>query len=137
MAGVETDLTTKRYAARVFWTAGIFNIAVGASGFLVPDLTAQLMGIPRPANPVFMQMTSWLVLVFGIGYCLVARRPERNRDLMLVGIVGKLLVLPLMVAAWRRGDVQGGAVAASAADLVFAGLFFDVRRRVSDAPSPG
>ena len=131
---------TRQYAARVFWTAGIFNIAVGASGFLTPDLMAQSLGIERPANPIFLHMTSWLVLVLGIGYCLTARTPERNQDLMLVGAVGKLLVLPLMFAAWRHGDVQFVGVLGAAADFVFALLFFDVLRRMGAlrvVPSPG
>lgn len=128
-----------RYAARVFGAAGIFNIVVGASGFLAPDLTVRMMGIPRPANPVFMHLALWLVLVLGVGYCLIARNPGRNRDLMLIGGIGKIFVLPLMIAAWRHGDVQGTAVLAGAADFVFALLFFDVLRRsaASDAVSPG
>jgi hypothetical protein len=131
---------TRRYAARVFWTAGIFNIVVGASGFLAPDLMAQSLGLDRPANPVFLHLTSWLVVVLGIGYCLTARAPERNQDLMLIGAIGKLFVLPMMFAAWRHGNVQFVGVVGSAADFVFALLFFDVLRRMSAfrvAPSPG
>ena len=69
--------------------------------------------------------------MLGLGYWLTAANPERNRDLMLVGAIGKLFVLPIMLAAWRRGDVGGSGVAAGAVDLVFALLFLDVMRRLS------
>ena len=122
-----------RYAARTFAAAGIFNILVGAATFLAPDRTATLMGISLPANRLFLHLSTWLVVVFGIGYCLVALHPERNRDLMLLGGLGKILVLPIMLAAWRRGDVGASGVAASAVDFVFALLFFDVLRRTGEA----
>ena len=63
------------------------------------------------------------------GYCLVALHPERNRDLMRIGALGKLLVLPIVVLAWRRGDASGAGVVASSGDLVLALLFLDVLRR--------
>jgi hypothetical protein len=119
-----------RYASRVFAAAGIFNIVVGASGFVAPLVTARMMSIGLPENPLFMDMAMWLVLVLGIGYCLTALNPERNGDLMLVGGVGKLLVLPIMLAAWRRGHVGISGVLAGSVDFVFALLFFDVWRRV-------
>jgi hypothetical protein len=120
-----------RYAARVFGTAGLFNVVVGMSVFLAPVATARLLGITLPESPLFMHLAMWLVLVLGIGYWLTALHPERNRDLMLVGGVGKLIVLPLMLSAWRRGDVGASAVLAGAGDLVFALLFFDVMRRTA------
>lgn len=121
---------TISYARQVFTVAGLFNVVLGAAALLAPATTAGLLGVVRPANPLFMELAAWLVLVFGIGYWLTARTPGRNRDLMLIGGLGKLLVLPLMLGAWRRGDAGLAAVAAGAGDLVFALLFFDVRRRL-------
>ena len=122
-----------RYAQWVFAAAGVFNIAVGAAVFLAPATALRLLGTPAPAPPLFTDMTGWLVLVLGVGYCLTARNPARNRDLMLIGTIGKLLVLPLTLAAWRRGDVAFTAVGAGAGDLVFALLFVDVMRRMTQA----
>jgi hypothetical protein len=127
--------TGRRYATRVFATAGVFNVLVGGAAFLAPDVTNQLLGIARPGNPVFMYLGSWLVLVFGIGYGLTALNPERNRDLMLLGGLGKALVLPLMLWMWHRGEVGASAVAASVSDFVFALLFFDVLRRMPFVPA--
>ncbi|HYC22205.1 MAG TPA: hypothetical protein VEI94_05855 [Candidatus Bathyarchaeia archaeon] len=123
-----------RYASRVFIVAGIFNIAFGSLAFLAPRLTTRLLGIDRPDNPLFMDLAVWMVIVLGIGYCLVGLSPERNRDLMLVGALGKILVLPLMLSAWGRGDVGLPGVTTGVVDFVFALLFFDVMRRTR-APS--
>jgi hypothetical protein len=119
----------RRYAARVFGAAAVLNIALGTSAFLAPGPTARLMGIALPESLLFMDLAMWLVLVLGIGYALTALNPERNRDLMLIGGVGKLLVLPLTLAAWRRGEIGVSGVGGGAVDLVFALLFFDVMRR--------
>jgi hypothetical protein len=121
-----------RSASRVFGLAAVFNVAIGASGLLAPVATARMMGIDPPQNPIFAYLSFWLILVFGVGYGLTARRPERNRDLMLLGGLGKLFVLPIMLAAWQRGHVGPLAVGASFGDLVFALLFFDVRRRTPE-----
>jgi len=118
------------YASRIFAVAGIFNLLVGIGGFVAPEVTCGLLGVPLPTNRVFMQLAMWLIIVVGVGYCLTALHPERNRDLMRIGALGKLLVLPIVVLAWRRGDASGAGVVASSGDLVLALLFFDVLRRL-------
>jgi len=119
-----------RYAARVFGVAGVFNVLVGLSGLLVPDLVLSRIGIGRPENPIFVQLAFGLILLLGIGYWLVARHPERNHDLMLLGALGKLFVFPFMLWAWSQGHAGVHAVGAGFGDLVFAVLFFDVLRRM-------
>ena len=118
-----------RYAVRVFGTAAIFNVVVGVSGLLAPSVGSRVLGVPLPENRVFLHIAMWLIAVLGVGYALVALRPARNRDLMLVGGIGKMLVLPLMLAAWRRGDVAAPGIGAGVIDFVLAVLFFDVMRR--------
>src|SRR5512140_3427142 len=113
-----------RYAARVFWAAALFNTLIGAIGLVAPSVTARLMGIEPPHNPIFAILASWLILVLGFGYVLVARNPAGNRDLMLLGAVGKLFVLPIMLAAWLRGWAGAAALPPGAGDFVFALLFF-------------
>ena len=119
-----------RYATRVFAAAGAMNLLVGLTGLLAPGVACGLLGIAVPSSRVFLYLAMWLIAVVGVGYCLTARHPERNRDLMRIGALGKLLVLPLMWAAWRRAEVGGAAVVASGGDLFFALLFLDVLRRM-------
>jgi hypothetical protein len=119
-----------RYATGVFGTAGIANIIVGAVTFLAPLTVADLVGARRPETTLFIELSGWLVLVLGIGYCLAAWNQDRNRDLMLIGAIGKFLVLPLMIAGWRRGDVGFAGVIGGAGDFVLALLFLDVLRRM-------
>lgn len=126
-----------RYATGVFLLAAIFNVGIGTMAFLAPAVTTWLMGVTLPERPLFMQLAMWMVLVLGVGYGLTARRPEQNRDLMLVGAAGKLLVLPLMLSAWGRGDAGLVGVAAGAFDGIFALLFLDVWRRTSPARAAG
>src|SRR5262249_16426469 len=121
---------TTRYAARVFGTAAIFNVLVGAGILLAPALGLPVMGVAPPGHPIFLRLGAGLIVLLGIGYYLTARNPGRNRDLMLLGGLGKLFVLPLMLSAWRQGQVGFPAVLGGAGDLVFALLFFDIMRRM-------
>ena len=126
----------RTYATRVFTAAGILNVGVGLSAFFAPLLTAQMMGLDRLGDPVLMRLVALLVAVLGLGYWLTARHPERNRDLMLMGGVGKGLVLPVMLSAWLAGEIGPAGLGGGVLDFVFALLFFDVLRR-TPAPSPG
>jgi len=121
---------TTRYATRVFGTAAIFNVLIGAGILLAPALGLPVMGVAPPENPIFLRLAAGLIVLLGIGYYLTARNPGRNRDLMLLGGLGKLFVLPLMLSAWRQGQVGFPAVLGGAGDLVFALLFFDIMRRM-------
>ena len=48
---------------------------------------------------------------------------------MKLGALGKMLVLPLMLAAWSRGEIGPSGVASAGGDLAFALLCLDVPRR--------
>jgi hypothetical protein len=124
---------TSRYASRVFAVAGILNVLVGTAGFVAPQAVVGRLGMPLPPNPVFLHLAMWLIALLGLGYLLVALHPERNRDLMWVGAIGKAMVLPIMLAGWRRGDIGVPGVVTGAGDLVFAILFLDVIRRLGPA----
>jgi hypothetical protein len=125
----------RAYATRVFTTAGIVNLTVGIAAFFAPFVTARMMGLERLSDPVLMKLTGLLVAVLGIAYCLTALNPERNRDLMLVGGIGKILVLPVMLSAWLGGEIGAAGLGGGAVDFVFALLFFDVMRR-TPVPRP-
>lgn len=126
----------RRYATRVFAAAALLNVAVGLGLFVAPAPTLSMMGVAPPSSRVLLQLAAWLILVFGIGYALTARDPDGNRDLMRLGAIGKMAVLPLMLAGWARGEVGPAGVASGGGDLVFALLFLDVLRRTrGSAPS--
>jgi hypothetical membrane protein len=122
-----------RYASGVFFTAGTLNILAGSFAFLTPQVALRLVGVNRLDNPLFVDLSLWLVLVMGIGYCLVALNPERNRDLMFIGGLGKILVLPLALSAWGRGDIGVGGIVVGVTDFILALLFLDVMRRTRPA----
>ena len=119
----------RRYATQVFGAAAVMNVGVGVGLFVAPAATLAMMGMQPPSSQVLLQLAAWLILVFGVGYAFTARDPDGNRDLMRLGAIGKMLVLPLMLAAWRRGEVGPAGVASGGGDLVFALLFLDVLRR--------
>jgi apolipoprotein N-acyltransferase len=60
----------------LFLSAAIFNWAVGLALAFEARLLFDLFRVtPAPSEPLFLQLFSWLVVVFGIGYFWVYRNP--------------------------------------------------------------
>src|SRR5580704_301421 len=92
----------------LFVVAAIWNVAVGLAAMLVPERMASLVyRTPLPIdNPT--ALAAWsdfaaCVLLFGLGYAIVARDTSRNHGLVWIGIIGKLGV----VAAWGYRSANG------------------------------
>ena len=79
-----------KHARALFYVAAVFNF--GAVVLLHPasGMAAALAVSPAPGSGVFDQIALVAILAFGIGYWLVARDPDRNRDLVKIGMAAKL-----------------------------------------------
>ena len=81
------------------------------------------VGQPVPDNLLTARMAAWLIMVFGVGYLLVARDPPANRSVVWLGAMGKA---PIAFFVWLDG---GNAVLGTSSfllslgDLVFVALF--------------
>ena len=76
----------------------------------------------------FLWYHLFLVLVFGygLGYYWIGNDPVRNRDIIKMGIFGKILVFILLTGGWIKGVITILLAGAGAVDLVFAILFFRI-----------
>ncbi len=78
----------------LFWTliaAGIYNIAWGAWVILFPSYSFAVFGIEPPRYPELWQCIGMIVGVYGLGYIIAARDPNRHWPIILVGFLGKIL----------------------------------------------
>ena len=114
------DTTTVK---RLFIVAAIFNfsVAVMLGGF--QSIFLPILGMEPLDNTAFLHLFMALVFVYGLGYYWVACNPETNRDIIRMGIIGKLLVVVILLVHAFWGNVSWGFAAVGSADLVFAILF--------------
>jgi hypothetical protein len=109
----------------MFLTAAIFNWAVGLTLAFKAEFLFELFRVtPVPAEPLFLQLFSWLVIVFGIGYFWAYKDPVANVPVIKLGIVGKLSVVLVALACVLAGAVSGQMMLLASADLVYVVLFW-------------
>jgi len=91
-----------------------------------PELFYRLLFIDEPitlAAKLYVDLFAVVVITFGWAYWTISRDPPAHRDLVLMGIIGKLLVV---VVAWYHALAGTGPLNLALlilADLAFA-LFF-------------
>jgi hypothetical protein len=71
--------------------AGTFNLLVGMSMICLYHEGYKILGVPKPALILPVQMMGILVGLFGVGYHLVAANPVENRNLLMLGFWSKAL----------------------------------------------
>lgn len=79
--------------------AGTFNLLAGASMMTLYHEGYKLLGVPKPQLILPVQLMGVLVALFGVGYHLVASNPVENRNVLMLGMLSKLICS--LVAAWH------------------------------------
>jgi small multidrug resistance pump len=72
-----------------FYAAALYNLLWGAAIILFPRRSIRLLGLPETMPVPLWQVIGMLVMVYAPGYFWAARHPERHRQLVLIGMVGK------------------------------------------------
>jgi len=83
----------KNNASSSLWLklAGIYNLVFGIAVILFPNLLFELCKITSPRYPEIWQCVGMIVGVYGIGYLIASRDPDRHWPIILVGLLGKIL----------------------------------------------
>ena len=122
---------TDKTIRTLFLTAAIFNWAVGLALAFKAQLLFDLFWVtPAPTEPLFLQLFSWLVIVFGIGYFWVSRDPAANVPIIKLGILGKLSVVLAALGCVLMGAVSWQMLILASADGVYAFLFWRALKAV-------
>jgi hypothetical protein len=109
----------------MFLTAAIFNWAVGLTLAFKAEFLFELFRVtPVPAEPLFLQLFSWLVIVFGIGYFWVSKDPAANVPVIKLGLLGKLSVVLVALVCVLAGTVSWQMMILASADLLYVILFW-------------
>ena len=87
----ENKAPSSRFARVTLVVAGIYNLIWGAAILAFPLALFELCDIEPPRYPAIWQCVGMIVGVYGVGYVIAARDPNRHWPIVLVGLLGKIL----------------------------------------------
>lgn len=89
------EQSMKEKYAKMFFIGSLWNMFFAGLALVLPNFGKKLcFGFGKAAVndslEAFYKLTWALVFVYGIGYYIVSRNPEKNRGIVWMGILGKL-----------------------------------------------
>ena len=73
-----------------FYAAALYNLLWGLAIILFPRRTLRALDLPATVPLPLWQVIGMLVMVYAPGYWWAGRDPIRHRQLILIGLIGKL-----------------------------------------------
>jgi len=70
---------------------GCYNLLAGLNMLVFYHESFKALGVPKPDLMMPVQLVGILVMLFGVGYLLVASNPVENRNLLMLGFWSKAL----------------------------------------------
>ena len=110
---------------RMFLIGALWNVLGGAFIIAATGWVFRTAGLTPPVPPLYYYAWIALFMTFGLGYYLVYRDMFRNRDIVLLGAIGKgaFAVVFLYNFAVYSGAVPRFFLVPVIGDLVFVVLF--------------
>ncbi len=115
-----------RFWKIVFLIAGLYTAGGVLPGIFNPeqgllDFTNQIID---DRNTVYFFRSLWItVLVFGIGFFIVALNPAKHIGIVIMGLLGKLLFASNVLIQYSSEKVSQMAMTAAVIDLIFVLVF--------------
>lgn len=116
---------TGKFWPALFGGAALYNFAAGLPPLLIPSLSAENLGLPPydPQHIIIAQLAGLLICLFGIGYAMVAMGTPGGREIVILGMIGKLGVVLLVAGHLLWGHAPLGLAVAAGGDFLFALAF--------------
>lgn len=111
--------------------AGTFNVLAGFSMIVFYSEGFKMLGIKKPPLMLPLQLVGSMVILFGIGYHLVASNPIENRNVLTLGFLSKAIGSALGVGyvAMHKLPVMFLPVLFFA-DIIYLPFFWLIMRRL-------
>ena len=103
-----------------FFTAGVFNAAVGVTLLAAPAAFYAMTALGEPEQFLEARIIGWMILLFGATYVLIGRAPDTPSSLIVLMGAGKLGVVALIVVYWLDGAINDLGALLGAVDLAWA-----------------
>lgn len=115
---------------QLFTVAALYDFILGVLFLVAWKPLYDVFGVTPPNHPGYIQFGAALVAIFGIGFWFVAQHPERNRDLVKMGILLKIAYASVVLGHQLLGSVPAVWVPFAWLDLGFLALFIVALRGI-------
>jgi hypothetical protein len=93
----------------------------GLPALLAPMSFLKILGVPVPADPIYLRLFGGAATAWGVAYWLARKDPARNRVLIQAGVVDNALPTAVVVVLGLTGGISSIFIWLSA---LMTGLFF-------------
>jgi len=111
---------------RMFFVGGLWNVAGGVIIVLLTKWLFARQELPLPQPPLYYYAWIALFITFGIGYFMIWRDMYSNKNIVILGIIGKLAFAAVFI--WNflayRGQVPTFFLIPVVGDLVLVVLYW-------------
>ena len=116
---------TEAFYKRVFFASALWNLVGGAFIIAATGWIFDSSGVAIPFPAAYYYTWTAMILVFGLGYYCVYRDMFRNRDIVLMGVIGKTVFSAVFLYYFvsHPGQIPVFFLIPIGGDLVFVVLF--------------
>jgi hypothetical protein len=98
----------------------LYDIVLGVLYLIAFPAMFAAFKVTLPNHPAYLQFGAAYVIIIGIGFWLAARAPERNRDILKLGVLTKIAYAGIVLGYWIRGMMPGMWIPFAWIDLAMA-----------------
>jgi hypothetical protein len=125
---------TPRWIRPLFVVAGLYDFLLGLLFLFAWPAIYTHFNIAYPNHAGYILFGAASIAIFGVGFLMVAAAPERNRDIIKLGVLLKLAYSGTVLGFWFRGAIPFMWVPFAWCDLAFLVSFVVALRAL---PAPG
>lgn len=116
------------YEKKLFFIGALWNWSAAILFFGLSVVNRQLLTYFHniPQTMLWYYCFLGAVFVFGMGYYWISKDVRRNRDIIKMGIIGKIIVFLLFLIYLLKGEITFLFFLAGCVDLIFTVLFVKV-----------
>lgn len=103
----------------LFVVAGIYDLVLGIAYLFLHRTVFGWFNVLLPNHPGYVQLNALFVTIFGIGFLLVAQDPQRNRDIIRLGVLLKLAYSGIVLTYAAMGNMPTMWIPWAICDLLF------------------
>ena len=113
-----------------FFVAALYDFVLGLVFLFAWRAVYARFNVTLPNHPAYIMVPALLIAIFGVGFWFVAQAPERNRDIIKMGIMLKLAYAVPVLIYYYQGQMPPMWVPFAWIDLAFMLAFIGALRAV-------
>ena len=117
-----------RWVKKLFIVAALYDFVLGIIFLFCFKSIYSYFNIALPNHDGYVQFGAALIAIFGVGFWFVAQNPDRNRDIIKMGILLKIAYSGTVFFYALAGNIPSIWVPFAWFDLIFLFLFIGALR---------